>query len=67
MAQEKPIDWPKVRSAAERFFRELSSSQKGELMDALVLDTLDPSEWLSEPPPRGFWSALGTICMREGV
>lgn len=61
----KPIDWPKVRREAERFFASLSETQKGELADALVLGTLEWSEWLSEPPRRGFWSAVGAICQRE--
>lgn len=67
MPEKKPIDWPKVRRAAERFFADLSASQRGELADALVLGTLDWTEWLSEPAPRGFWSAVGTICTREQV
>jgi hypothetical protein len=62
---ETPIDRTKVRRAAQRFFDDLSPSQRGELADALVLGTLDWSEWLSEPAPRGFWSAVGAICVRE--
>lgn len=64
---KKPIDWDKVRRAAEAFYCSLSPSERGTLMDALVLGGVDWQDWLDAPPPRGFWSALGTICMREGV
>jgi len=53
--------WKRARAAARRFWSALSDRDRGDLGDALVLGELDPSDWIHEQQPRGFWAAVDTI------
>lgn len=47
--------------AARRFVATLSPGDRWQLQDDLVLGCLDASDWLDEPAPPGFWSAVSNL------
>ncbi len=50
-----------MQKRAKEFWQGLSSVQRGELGDALVLGTLDWSEWLERKPLPGFWAEVDQL------
>ena len=50
-----------LRESAKRFWNGLSEQQRGELGDALVLGTLDWTEWLERKPLPGFWGEVDVL------
>jgi hypothetical protein len=51
----------RVRAAATHFWASLDSLARGELGDALVLDTLDWRDWLTKKPAPGFWDEVDEL------
>lgn len=54
-----------IQAQAKRFWDQLDSSERFELGDQLVLGDLDWRDWLTEPPPKGFWGAVDALRMYE--
>lgn len=51
----------RAASAARAFVATLDSSSRWQLQDDLVLDCLDPSDWIDEKTPPGFWGAVSAL------